>query len=291
VSKIQVALQELDGAKIDDGDLATKSYGRSTAGAVLAYKSARQIINFAYQTKPDDIVGKMTIARLDAEMAERENRSVRKVSCGDPQGGGGGRGPDIVTVSARSSFAEAEAAPQQFPAELHIVWHLTAEAKKRAGLKHVSLLLKASQIARGLGMEIGSLTQPDETIPNNDIVDPRFQTDTFRVRRASEKARGGFPGHLRVIVTPFDSGSPAFGVTDGGTLDGERFPFFVLINANKMRDDACTMLHEMIHAATGLGEADHDPDENSVFSVGSHRSVVRPEHAKALSKSFFASAK
>ena len=295
VRKIQIALQELDDAKIDDGELSTKSYGRSTASAVLAYKTARQIINPAYQTKPDDIVGKMTIARLDSEMADRENRSLRPVSCADPLGGRGGGGvtPGIVTVSATQtqSFAEGDAAPAQFPADLHIVWHVTAEAKKRAGFKHAALISKATSIVRGLGMDIGSLTQFDETIPSLDVVDPRFQTDTFRVRRASEKARGGFPGHLRVIVTPFDSSSPAFGVTDGGTLDGETFPFFVLINANKMRDDACTMLHEMVHAATGLGEADHDADESSVFSVSSHRSVLRPPHAQALSKSFFATKK
>jgi hypothetical protein len=36
-----------------------------TAGAVLRYKTERSIINFAYQRKPDEIVGKMTTRSLD----------------------------------------------------------------------------------------------------------------------------------------------------------------------------------------------------------------------------------
>jgi hypothetical protein len=282
VGKIQVALAELDGAKIADGELAAKTYGPSTADAVLAYKTRRGIINFSYQTQADNIVGKMTIARLDTEMAAREARSARVPNCGDTVGAGSGR-------TAQLGFAAGDvAAVDKFPADLHIVWHLTELAKKRAGVKHAFLIAKATQLVRGFGMEIGSLTQIDDTIPNNDLVDPRFQVDTFRVRRESEKKLRGFPGHLRVIVCPFESGSRAFGVTDGGTLDGERFPFFVLINANKLRDDNCTMLHEMIHAATGLGEADHDADATSVFSVENNRSVLKPGHAKALSRSFFA---
>ena len=46
----------------------TQTYGPSTAAAVLSYKTKRQIINRSYQTTPDSIVGKMTIASLDAEM-------------------------------------------------------------------------------------------------------------------------------------------------------------------------------------------------------------------------------
>jgi hypothetical protein len=68
VAKIQTALKQLDNASIDAADLSTKRYGTSTAAAVLAYKTRRGIVNRAYQTQPDNIVGKMTLASLDAEL-------------------------------------------------------------------------------------------------------------------------------------------------------------------------------------------------------------------------------
>ena len=72
VRKIQLALIKLDKATIvPDG-----VYGRATAAAVLAYKQKRHIINWSYQTKADDIVGKMTIAALDKEMLEAELKPV-----------------------------------------------------------------------------------------------------------------------------------------------------------------------------------------------------------------------
>jgi len=69
VSKVQTALLILDNAQVASAELDSKTYGTSTAAAVLAYKTKRGIINYSYQNKADDIVGKMTIARLDAEMA------------------------------------------------------------------------------------------------------------------------------------------------------------------------------------------------------------------------------
>lgn len=68
VSKIQSALAFLDKVTIDAGELHQKRYGPSTAAAVLAYKQKRGIINSSYQNQADNIVGKMTIARLDKEM-------------------------------------------------------------------------------------------------------------------------------------------------------------------------------------------------------------------------------
>jgi hypothetical protein len=51
---------------------------------VLSYKKKRSIINPAYQTQADNIVGKMTIASLDKEILQRENRTrivVETISC------------------------------------------------------------------------------------------------------------------------------------------------------------------------------------------------------------------
>src|SRR5262245_42929078 len=66
VGKIQQALIQLDGATIaPDG-----KYGPATARAVSMFKQKRQILNFA--GKIDDIVGKKTIAALDAGMLAKE---------------------------------------------------------------------------------------------------------------------------------------------------------------------------------------------------------------------------
>jgi hypothetical protein len=72
VQKIQSALVLLDGAIIDVNELQQSSYGPSTAASVLAYKRKRNIVNRAYQTQADDIVGRMTIASLDDEIFARE---------------------------------------------------------------------------------------------------------------------------------------------------------------------------------------------------------------------------
>jgi hypothetical protein len=72
VEDIQIALQHIDGLVIDKIELGSRRYGPSTAAAVLAYKKKRKIINRAYESTEDDIVGKMTIASLDAEMVARQ---------------------------------------------------------------------------------------------------------------------------------------------------------------------------------------------------------------------------
>ncbi|MBL9079626.1 MAG: hypothetical protein JNL08_19135 [Planctomycetes bacterium] len=54
-------------------EVARAEYGPSTAAAVLRFKRERNILNTAlHQTVPDNIVGKKTIAALDAEMAKRQ---------------------------------------------------------------------------------------------------------------------------------------------------------------------------------------------------------------------------
>ncbi|NLP63032.1 hypothetical protein [Paraburkholderia sacchari] len=77
VKKIQIALIAVDSAQIDADEMSSASYGPSTAFAVLAFKSSRVIINRSYQTKPDNIVGKMTVTRLDDEFAAYE-KTIRK---------------------------------------------------------------------------------------------------------------------------------------------------------------------------------------------------------------------
>lgn len=76
VRKIQVALVLLDDLQIDQHEITKKRYGPSTTAAVLAFKKARKIINFSYETQVDNIVGKMTIAALDQEMVRLEQKKV-----------------------------------------------------------------------------------------------------------------------------------------------------------------------------------------------------------------------
>jgi peptidoglycan hydrolase-like protein with peptidoglycan-binding domain len=74
VAKIQTAVSRLDGYTIAFDEVKQRLYGPSTAAAILAYKQKRKIINRAYQTQADNIVGKMTIASLDSEIAALERR-------------------------------------------------------------------------------------------------------------------------------------------------------------------------------------------------------------------------
>lgn len=71
VRKIQIALIRLDGATIRDDGI----FGAQTEAAVLAFKQKRDIVNRSYQSQADGIVGKMTMAALDQEMAALETRT------------------------------------------------------------------------------------------------------------------------------------------------------------------------------------------------------------------------
>jgi len=75
VSKIHQVLMITDRAHIAAGEIEQTVYGPSTSAAVLAFKQQRRIINFSYQTAADSIVGKMTIAAMDAEMLALELRT------------------------------------------------------------------------------------------------------------------------------------------------------------------------------------------------------------------------
>jgi peptidoglycan hydrolase-like protein with peptidoglycan-binding domain len=293
VGKIQSALAVLDHARIGQVEWLAKKYGRSTATAVLAYKKKRRIINFSYQTQADDIVGKMTIAVLDKEMAAFENRSLRLTDyCGDPVGQSGAVKAALVG-SGDAGASPTDSAPS-FSARLRIIWQPTAAAIREAQHRHLVMIPKANDILRPLGMEIVSpVPIPDTTVPNNDIVDPRFGADILRVRQDAEKQRASLADALRVIPCPFQRTDPrTFGLTDGGKgasiPELGAFQDFILINVRETRPDQLTLLHEMIHAATGLINKDHDSDPASVFSNSPNRSVLRAPHAEALSKAFFA---
>lgn len=121
VAKIQTALFLLDALIINPGELAASRYGASTAAAVLSFKAKRGIINRNYQSQPDNIVGKMTIAALDKEIFAQEGRAPDAKTCVlfdslplDVPGGKGGGASFALTgaggVSAPASDADIMAA-------------------------------------------------------------------------------------------------------------------------------------------------------------------------------------
>jgi len=89
VEKIQTAVNILDDAGLSvDG-----AYGPATANAVLRYKTKRNILNRSYQTSADDIVGIMTMARLDEEMRAHETKPTARI--------------ELIPISPRANFDKA----------------------------------------------------------------------------------------------------------------------------------------------------------------------------------------
>jgi hypothetical protein len=76
VQLIQRALVYLGEKGIAGAEYRYGTYGKTTAAAVLSFKQRRLIINFSYQTQADNIVGKMTIQRLDDEILVFQHRPV-----------------------------------------------------------------------------------------------------------------------------------------------------------------------------------------------------------------------
>src|SRR5262249_32933379 len=74
VQLIQRALVYLGDKTITGTEYRNGTYGQTTAAAVLQFKKQRGIINRSYQTQADNIVGKMTIRRLDDEMVRIQDR-------------------------------------------------------------------------------------------------------------------------------------------------------------------------------------------------------------------------
>jgi hypothetical protein len=88
VGLIQEALIILGEGVITASELESDFYGPSTAQAVHGYKVRKGIVNRSYQNKADNIVGKMTIQRLDLDMQEHEklpfSTLITRTKLGDP---------------------------------------------------------------------------------------------------------------------------------------------------------------------------------------------------------------
>jgi hypothetical protein len=305
VAKVQMALFALDRSKIDRQELLSHVYGSSTARAVLAFKTQRQIINTSYQSKPDDIVGKMTIARLDREMFLLESANRPPGECAiAPSGGAVAIQPGSaanVAFGLTAQRAGVTGGPDEKKPRLNRALRIYCSITKRAALDTGFPLRAQIEKARDLLAEFG-LTLFVEFAPGSgtsfaDTIDfPFGQVGSEEIpllRKASEDTRPGFPNILRVIVCPRavneGPGETFRNVTVGGVV----FPPFIVLNSTTTSRDSATLLHEMIHAAQSR-PVPHDGDKFSVFF---EFSPTRPEsfdrvalptnRAVELSKAFF----
>jgi hypothetical protein len=294
VARIQKALLLVDKANIDASELRAKVYGVSTTAAVLAFKRKRRIINFSYQTQADNIVGKMTIKRLDEDVLVLEGRSTpNRSACG--AGGGGGA---VAFEPTRLAIGETAPTLKDHGKVLSFLWQDTQAAADLGGSAQLafSFVQRAREIMKPHGLDFAR--SPDEpfglnvgpVVPDFERVITGSPASCFSVRAAAERVLVTSPTILRVICCPFSEKDQRFnGVTDGGTLGDWTFPKFVLINVQKHAPDNATLLHEMIHAA-GERFPPHDPDPRSVYAeADAPRDKLQVTHAAKIADAFFAS--
>ncbi len=287
VALIQKCLLVLERTAISGNEIRAKQYGGTTAAAVLAYKRARQIINRSYQTQADNIVGKMTIARLDADIANVEASRTLLVRCSQTGSGGGG----ARALVGRDVTVPAPPALVKLNRVLTIQLQRTDTVFDFASFAN-ALLARTRDLLRphGLTLVEGALMSGPPVAWPEAVVQTQFQADRFAVRKSAIAASGGDPKTLRVIVCPFDPIDEIRGITDGGQLQGvpDVVPKFVLINSTRRNPDHGTLLHEMVHASFSGESPLHDGDEHSIYSVATARDRVSRAHAEKLAGAFFA---
>jgi len=311
VAKIQFALFSLDTLTIDRKELVTQTYGPSTAAAVLAYKTKRQIINRSYQSTPDGIVGKMTIASLDAEMSKRQLPFPGIGDCALTPPSAPQLVPNSLdgpqrlvagsAVGDRNSKQSAGGKHKQLNRTLRILLAITKRASLEDGFPSLSADLertKDSLFEHGLTLSVEIRNGFADTIDFAGTAGRVIlEDDIIGLRKASEDLRPGLPGILRAIVCPMNDF--VFGETFRNRRIGNLiFPPFVLINSRQTDRSHATLLHEMIHAAfvekNGI-KLIHDPEPNSIFfehgtsQLGAvDRTFLKPEHAAILADGYFA---
>ena len=296
VAKIQSALGIIEGALIDSDELANSVYGPSTASEVLAYKRKRDIVNRTYQQRADDIVGKMTIASLDREILEGEQRPSPK-SCQEPVKTGGAAGVAVRSQSRRNLVGDAPQ-PQQFPAILSVLFQLV-RIRGKLGAQSFAIvaetLRRANELTVPLGMSVRSINGFSFDFSARVKFNSSAQIEGLR--RAAEKAMPGFEAAVRVLICPLFDGDGApdlkTNAISTSAVDENSKPFkrFIVINSHLLRTDRGTLLHEMIHCSDEslMGEIGvHDLDGSAgIFSWDPQRTKVFPERATALRNAFF----
>lgn len=298
VAKVQFALFALDSSAIDRIEVRLQTYGPSTAKAVLAYKTARQIINTAYQNTPDNIVGKMTITRLDREMRFFEQTHRGFGECGPAPSGVPGAPAVRAGLQPRNSGLVGGPGGKltQLSKTLHIYCSITTKASSDGGFPLAKQIQKAKDALSPHGLtltlEFGGSSGFADTIdfPYSLVLDD----DVAQLRKASEATRAGSATFMRIIACPRSVNAPMGETFRAITVGGRLFPPFAVLNSNAVASDGATLIHEMIHAAHS-GPVPHDGETNSVFfgepkagQGGVERTVLKPDRALTLSRAFFA---
>ena len=296
VAKVQFALFALESSAIDTSELRLQTYGPSTAKAVLAYKTKRRIINTAYQNTPDNIVGKMTITRLDQDMRFFEQTHRGFGECGPAPNGIPGTAPVLAGLQPRAVGAVGAPSVKlpQLSKTLHVYCSITTKATSDGGFPLAKQIDKAKSALQAHGLtlsvEFGSGFADTINFPYSLVLDD----DVAQLRKASEATRAGVEKILRIIACP-RSVNQAMGETFRNiTAGGKPFPPFAVLNSNAVAADGATLIHEMIHCALS-GPVLHDGEANSVFfgepkagTAAVERTMLKPDRALTLSKAFFA---
>lgn len=295
VSLIHKVLLVLEKATISAAELRSGLYGPTTTAAVLAYKRKRGIVNRAYQATADNIVGKMTIAKMDNEVLLLDLRAVPgRVVCT-----GGGLAPPgrSAIVGAAPSGLVGGTTPftpkKQRPAKLRIIVQKTNRASAFGNSEGLfaELYKRARELLAPHGMDFTTgATTPGfgpEVIDAERVI-AGSAASCGSVMESALKTLADSPNTLRVIFCPFSDTGDAFGVTDGGPNSALTVPRFCLINVRKRRGDLGTLLHEIVHAARPEMVV-ADVGTTSVFSHADNRSATElPErHAESILTSFF----
>ena len=265
VFKVQRALVALDGALIKGDEVEAQRYGPSTAKAVLAYKRKRKIINPTYQKAADNIVGKMTIAAMDKEMATSE-KSPPLRGCTTDFGGGS------ATSRLKDKVGVGETRQLEFPpARLNVAFQEAFKPKESIpgdSIRTVLLVSRATKLLAPFNLKLSTIFLPSFDYAFD--VGQKDDIDCTSIRKAAEKASPGSALSLRVIFCHLRKSNPVSTAVSQGAITGvQRFRNFVLINKDTSHPDQGTLLHEMIHCSNDRFMNDiHDTDENSVYSRG-----------------------
>jgi len=234
VVKIQIALMLLDGTWVADHEMRAGIYGRTTAAAVLAYKTKRGIINRSYQSQADDIVGKMTIAAMDRELVARNLRPATIACDYGPQRVGPSR--PLFTLT---SFHPAPAPPVQPPSP--IVYVEVAKNTAPEAIDWIRATIRALDevIARGA------------TAPNNAALLLHFKcvqsdaADTARIVKASYEKMIDVLSQARTIFTAGIPGQGAFAY-NLTPRDGRIYILVEYLQLGK-RGKPTILIHESFH--------------------------------------------
>ena len=201
VGKIQRALVRLDNMTIADEELEAALYGTSTANAVLSYKRKRAIINRSYQSSADNIVGKMTIATLDREVAIAELAVTTPVILPlDPPPRP--VKPDFLVETQRSAVASQSFAPVSSRSALASFNLFGAVPSFPVTQMEIDAGdVGTFQIIGGKGervfvenVRLGLLIDPQEPLRERAVLDVTSDRQSFRVK-------GVAPGSTRILVT------------------------------------------------------------------------------------------